>query len=98
VANKLSAIPLTRETSLLDLGRPLVPMSRIGCPLLLKTNLLHELTKTMSQYSGSAMAQAMSSAGSCRNLVAECRVIAFASSGGKGAIIPPETISAAYWP
>src|SRR5580700_9507206 len=43
VANRPAALPLAHETMRLSCGTTLVPVARIGVPLLLKTILLHPI-------------------------------------------------------
>jgi hypothetical protein len=43
VANRPAAMPLAQETSRLSCATTLVPVARIGVPLLLKTILLHPI-------------------------------------------------------
>jgi hypothetical protein len=94
VANKLSAIPLTQETRGLDLARSLVPMFRVGCPLLLKTNLLTRPGYVLAQYSGAEFSCAMRSILSCC-LMSDGRVVSFAHVGESRPVAATETISAA---
>jgi len=46
VANKAAAMPLAQETNGLSCSTTLVPVARIGVPLLLKTILLHPAAAT----------------------------------------------------
>jgi hypothetical protein len=46
VANRPAAMPLAQETNGLSCATSLVPVARIGVPLLLKTILLHPAAAT----------------------------------------------------
>lgn len=96
VANKLSAIPFTRETRGFDLAKSLVPRFRVGCPVLLKTNLLTEPAYALAQYSGAELRYAM------RRFLRRCLmrhggVVSFAHFGQSRPVAAAETISATHW-